>query len=249
MKIAESFILITGAAKRLGREMALRLAQEEASLVLHYNRSKREAEELQEEVEGLGGRAYLVRADLSAGKGNLVPRLKQFVGEVYRKVPGVDVLINNASIFYPAPFGKIKESDWDKLMSVNLKAPFFLAQEIGLRMLKQRRGKIINLIDWTAMKPRKNYLPYAVSKAGLQAATIGLARTLAPHVQVLGIAPGPVLPPKGTNRKAAGEIISKTLLKRFGHPSDISETVRFLIAGTDFMTGAVIPVEGGASVF
>ena len=115
-------------------------------------------------------------------------------------------------------------------------------------MTKQKSGKIINLADWTAFRPFPNYLPYAISKAGLIAATAGLAKALAPYVQVNSIAPGPILPSKGMSEQNREKVIQKTLLKRFGTPEDIAETVRFLIEGTDYITGAFIPVDGGSLI-
>ena len=237
-------VLITGAAKRIGREIALTLAARGACILAHYRRSRKEAETLRKEIEQNGGQALLFQADFS---GNfLETKIRRFVNEIYKKAGRVDVLINNASLFYPAPLGKIKEKDWDELLTANLKAPFFLSQEIGMRMMKQKSGKIINLLDWTAERPYENYLPYCISKGGLLTATRGLAKALAPHVQVLGISPGPVLPPAGIKQGVKNKAVQKTLLKRFGHPRDIAETVRFFIEGTDFITGACLPVDGGA---
>lgn len=241
-------VLITGAARRIGREIALTLARSGARILIHYNRSRREAETLQKEIVRGGGKALLFQADFSRPK-NLHAEIKKFAGKVYREAGKVDLLINNASIFYPTPLAKVTEKDWDAFLTVNLKSPFFLSKEIGLRMFKQKSGKIINLIDGTAERPNADFLPYGISKAGLLAATRGLAKALAPHVQVNGIGPGPILPPEfagGKKTKAAAA--SKTLLKRFGNPRDIAQTVKYLAEGTDFVTGVFLPVDGGASI-
>ena len=248
MKLAGKTALITGAAKRIGREIALMLAEAGSDIVIHYNQSRSEALRLKEEIEDLGVTAILVRADFSSTKKSFSRTLHDFLTQLDRHVQRVDVLVNNASVFYPTPFGKITEKEWDEMMTVNLKAPFFLAQAIGKRMAKQRSGKIINLLDWSILRPPVNYLPYAISKAGLMAATAGLARALAPHVQVNSVAPGPVLPSRGMSPKQKQMVIRKTLLKRFGEPRDIAQTVRFLVEGTDFVTGVFIPVDGGSLI-
>ncbi len=247
MKLQGRTALITGAARRLGREIALTLARRGASIVIHYRDSRKEASTLQKEIEAVGSKAYLAQADFS-GKSTLAPTIKNFLKTVYKQVPRIDVLVNNAAIFYPTPFGKINEKDWDNFLTVNLKAPFFLSQEIGKRMLKQKSGKIINLVDWTGIRPQTQYLPYCVSKAGLIAVTKGLAKILAPHVHVIGIAPGPILPPEGMGRAAKNKVMKKTPLKRFGSPKDIANTVRFVVEDTDFISGAIIPVEGGSLI-
>lgn len=247
MNLRNKNVLITGGAKRIGREIALTLAQRGAHILIHYNRSRREAETLQKEIVGKGGKALLFQMDFSKLK-NLPAEIKKFTAKVYRKAGRVDVLVNNASIFYPTPLEKISEKDWDNFLTVNLKSPFFLSKEIGLQMFKRKSGKIINLIDWTAERPQADYLPYCISKAGLLAATRGLAKTLAPHVQVTGIGPGPILPPEFLSGKKLKAKAEKTLLKRFGNPRDIAQTVKYLAEGTDFVTGVFLPVDGGASL-
>ncbi|MCM8776284.1 MAG: SDR family oxidoreductase [Candidatus Omnitrophica bacterium] len=248
MELKGKVALITGAARRVGREIALILAQHGTSIVIHYRRSQKEALDLKKKVKAFGVEACLVRADFSSQTKPLQPMIRHFVSAIYRKVHRVDILINNAAIFYPTPFGKIKERDWDEFFTVNLKAPFFLAQEVGMRMAKAKSGKIINIADWTGFRPYMRYLPYAISKSGLMTATVGLAKNLAPHVQVNSIAPGPILPARGMTPQQMKIVSERTLLKRFGDPRDIAETVRFLCAAGDFITGALIPVDGGALI-
>lgn len=238
--------LITGAAKRIGRAIALALAEGGADIVVHYRSSRREALALKDEINSLGVKAYLVSSDFSFPKKSVESEAKRLVRKVYKLVSSVDILVNNASNFYPSAFGRIREKEWDDLMAVNLKAPFFLSQEIGARMVRKKSGKIINLVDWAGFRPYKDYLPYSISKAGLIAATKGLAKVLAPHVQVIGIAPGPILAAKGMTSEQMKAATDRTLLKRIGDPGDIARTVLFAVRDTDFMTGAVIPVEGGA---
>lgn len=249
MKLRGKIALITGAAQRLGRETAKTLARRGVTVVIHYSRSQKEAQSLQKEILENGGNSVLIRHDFSPAAKPFERSIKTFIKNLYKLVPRVDILVNNAAIFYPTPLNKINERDWENFLTVNLKAPFFLSREIGARMVKSGAGKIINLVDWTAARPHPDYLPYAIAKAGLAAATVGLARALAPKVQVLSVAPGPILPAVNTSVKAQKSVVDKTLLKRFGHPSDIAATVRFFIEDTDFITGAFIPVDGGASIY
>ncbi len=247
MKLTGKVVLITGAARRIGRSIALDLARRGAILALHYNTAAREARQLKAEIEKQGGEAHLFQADFSFSGKPLFPAIRNFLKKVTAELPRVDVLVNNAAIFYPTPFGKITEKDWDSFLALNLKAPFFLAQETGKQMLKRKSGKIINLVDWTGDRPTPDFLPYAISKAGLIAATKGLAKALAPHVQVAGIAPGPILPAEKISPARRKKAVAHSLLKRYGSPEDIAKTVRFLIEGTDFITGAIFSVDGGAS--
>lgn len=240
MEIQGKTALVTGAAKRIGRSIALMLAEEGMNLLLHYHRSLGEVRETQREAERLGVRVHLLKANLEN-----FSHLRRLIREAFRITPRIHLLVNNASIFHPTPLGRIREKDWDSFLAVNLKAPFFLAQAFGLRMVQQKEGKIINLVDWTAFRPYTHYLPYCVSKSGLVAATRGLAKALAPDVQVNAIAPGPILPAKGSSREQNRKILKRTPLKRFGEPGDIAEAVRFLVKTTDFLTGVVLPVDGG----
>lgn len=249
MKLAGKTVLITGAAKRLGREIALELAKRGANILIHYNRSEKDGRDLQRKILSLRVKAHLVQADFShQGKAPLQKRIQRFVKDVFSRVKRVDVLINNASIFYPTPFEEVTEKDWDEFLTVNLKVPFFLSQKFGLRMMEQKSGKIIQLVDWVGERPTKRFLPYAISKAGLVAATKGLAKNLAPYIQVIGVAPGPILPVVNATPKERQAASERSLLKRYGHPQDIAKTIRFLIEDTDFITGTIVNVDGGASV-
>ena len=240
MEIQGKTALITGAAKRIGKVIALTLAREGMNLILHYHGSVKEIRQTEQEAEGLGARVHLIQSNLGLFSG--IERLTQ---KAFQHSPAIHLLINNASIFYKTPFGRVRERDWNQFFDINLKAPFFLSQAIGLRMVRQKEGKIVNLIDWTAFRPYTQYLPYCASKAGLVAVTQGLARELAPYVQVNGVAPGPILPARGSTAKENQKVIARTPLKRFGNPQDIAEAVRFLVKSTDFVTGAIIPVDGG----
>lgn len=247
MNLQGKTVLVTGAARRLGREIALMFASRGAGVILHCHRSQTEAEKLRQDITRSGGQAWTLRARFDLPQGRVEPAVRALSKELDQRCPPVDILVNNASIFYPTPLEKATERDWDDFQTVNLKVPFFLSRELGLRMFRRKTGKIINLIDWTAWRPDARYLPYAVSKAGLAALTEGLAKALAPHVQVNGIAPGPILKAKGMTAAGEKAAAARTLLGRFGKASDISEAVRFLCESTDFVTGVCLPVDGGCS--
>jgi NAD(P)-dependent dehydrogenase (short-subunit alcohol dehydrogenase family) len=244
MEICGKIVLITGAAQRIGREIALELARGGADVIIHYHQSRNQAAGLKREIESLGRKAWLAACDFSAK--NTAVNTVDFVRRIYQKVPRVDILINNASIFYRTPLDKFSEKDWDRFLTVNLKTPVFLAREIGRRMVKCREGKIINLLDSSIRRPLPNLLPYSVAKAGLATATEALARAFAPFVAVNGISPGPILPSRGMSAKLKQVVTEQTLAGRFGSPRDIARTVRFLVEGSDFITGVILPVDGGA---
>ncbi len=236
-------VLITGAAVRLGRGIALELAGAGANILIHYRKSSREARSLQKEIESLRCCAFLCPFDFANAS---ISKIRSFV----KNLPApVDVLVNNAAIYYPTPLAKMDESDWDDFLTTNLKSPVLLARELGLQMVKRKEGVIINMADIAGEKPFLNYLPYSISKAGMIAATRGLAKELAPFVRVNAVAPGPILePPQGFASVAQKKKIAEaTLLKRFGNSDNIASAVRFLIEN-DFVTGEMIRVDGGKSL-
>ena len=237
-------VLITGAARRVGAEVARHLHAAGMDIVIHYRNSRAEAEALAESLNA-------VRAD-SAGlvSGDLldIPSLPR-LAEAARQVFGtIDVLINNASTFYPTPVGGITEKHWDDLLGSNLKAPLFLSQAMAPE-LKARRGCIVNIVDIHAIRPLKGYPVYSVAKAGLWMLTQSLARELGPDVRVNGIAPGAILWPEAEeNSTPHQEMIERTALKREGSPEAIARTALFLIRDADYITGQIIPVDGGRTV-
>ena len=245
MKLSGKNILITGAAKRLGRDIALCLAAEGANILIHYRSSAREARMLQKEIEGFGSRAFLCKFDFGFRSFGLQKKIHQFVENL--PVP-VDVLVNNAAIYYATPFGEITEKKWDDFLTTNLKSPVLLAQEIGAQMLRRKKGSIVNIVDIAGESPFKNYLPYSISKAGLVAATKGLAKELAPYIRVNAVAPGPILEPtQGITSALKKKITDTTLLKRFGTAKDIADAVKYLLTA-DYVTGQVLAVDGGKSL-
>ncbi|MFO1518294.1 MAG: SDR family oxidoreductase [bacterium] len=243
MKLKDSVILVTGAARRVGRATALALARGGACLILHYHRSKREVLSLQKEIAAIGGKSHCVSADLSR-----LAEVEKLVRRAYRFENRIDVLVNNASLFYPTPLGKASSEEWDELFDVNAKAPFFLSQAIGEKMKLRKRGKIIHLGDVAALKPYPGYLPYSASKAALVSLTQGLAKALAPHVTVNAILPGAVMLPESYGVREKKRILRKIPLRKIGSPEDVAQAVRFLIEGGDYITGALLPVDGGYSL-
>ncbi len=239
MEIEGKVALVTGAAKRLGRSIALALAERGAELVIHYRDSEREAQELLALLKRAGGKPVAVRGDVSVAAD--VDRIVETAMQAFGRI---EILVNNAAIFYRTPFEKVTEEDWDRFLDVNLKGPFLLCRRIGGIMLRQGRGKIISLADLAGLKVWAEYIPYSVSKAGLIALTQGLAKALAPAVQVNAVAPGAVLLPEGTTPEERERAIRRIPLDRLGTPEDIARAVVYLIRN-DFITGEVLRLDGG----
>jgi len=237
--------LVTGGAKRVGAAIVRRLHDGGASVVVHHRGSQDAAKELVAELnEARANSAASVRADLL----NLAAAA-ELVKTAAERFGGLDILVNNASSFYPTPIGEIKSTDWDDLVGTNLKAPLFLAQSAAPH-LKKAHGCIVNITDIHADRPLKRYVIYSVAKAGLAGLTRSLARELGPEVRVNGVAPGPILwPDDGSFDEVARQrVVSHTLLKRTGEPEDIARTVYFLVAEAPYITGQIIAVDGGRSV-
>lgn len=243
MDIKNSVVLITGSANRVGRHIALHLAQKGAEVVIHYHTSKKEAETTAREIAQWGRKPLIVQGNVASQDD--WQRIKEAIQKTYGRI---DVLVNNAAIFYKTPFLKSTLQDWQAFMEVNLQSVYLGCRVIGEWMVKQKRGKIINIADVSAYHVWADYIPYCVSKAGVIALTKGLAKALAPHVLVNAIAPGTILLAEKYDEKEEEALIQRTPLKRIGSPEDIARTVAFLIEGSDFITGAVINVDGGRSL-
>ncbi len=244
MTLHEKVALVTGSAKRIGRAVANALADRGVHQAVHYRTSKTEADEAVELFRVLGVEAESFQADLSQ-----VNEVEALASEVLKRFGRLDILVNNASVFFPSPLGEVTDHQWDTLINTNLKGPFFLAQKVGLAMKAAVGGTIINIGDWAAERPYAGYLPYCISKAGVVAMTKGLAKALAPEVRVNCINPGPVMLPEDLSEAEKEEVMRKIPLQRTGSPADIANAVVFLCEGTDFMTGAVITVDGGRAVW
>ena len=240
MQIRNRVALVTGSAQRIGRAIALALAGKGVHVVIHYHHSAEEAKATAQACRRLGVGVLVARADLA--KAREVDRLFR---QVLRKFRRLDILVNNAALFPKTPFLKCKEAEWDRVLYTNLKGSFLCAQRAAKIMLQKGSGKIVNIADWSGLRPYVGYLPYCVSKGGVITLTKALALELAPKIQVACIAPGPILLPKNYTKKEAKEVKGKVPLKRIGSPEDIARTVLFLLEGTDFITGSTILVDGG----
>jgi len=242
--LAGHCVLVTGGAKRLGAAMARRLHAAGADIVVHYHRSRPAADQLVAELQATrAGSALAVCGDLQD-----VQRLPTLVDAAVARYGRLDVLINNASTFYPTPVGTITAAQFDDLVGTNLRAPLFLAQAAA-PALRATQGLIINMVDIHARRPLKAHPAYSAAKAGLVMLTKSLARELGPEIRVNGIAPGPVLwPERDLDDALKAEIIGKTALKRSGSPDDIARTALFLATEAPYVTGQIIAVDGGRSL-
>lgn len=232
--------IVTGAARRVGRAIALELAGHGAAIAVHYRSSAKEAEQLAAEIANSGRKAKIFKVDLEK-----VGEIERMVADVLATFGRIDALVNSASVFYRKPIEEISERDWDVNLDTNLKAPFFLSKFAGAAMRKQGAGKIVNIGDWAGIRPYKDYLPYTVSKSGIIGLTRALAKALAPEVQVNCVALGPVLPPEGYDPAEVQRLANATLTKRLGTPQDVARAVLFFCEATDFATGATLLLDGG----
>ncbi len=238
MDLAGRVGLVTGGAVRVGRAISLALAEEGMRLVVHYNSSSDEADALVGEIRRGGGEAAAVGADLA--RGGEVERLAR---EAAAAFGGIDVLVNNASVF---PAERLEETDealWDHTLAVNLKARFFLIKHLA-PTLRERRGQVVNMCDLAGLQAWGAYAAHAVSKAGIAHLTRVAARSLAPEVRVNAIAPGTVLPPESFGADEVRRLAERTPLKRNGSPEDVVRALRYLLHA-DFVTGEVLVVDGG----
>ena len=244
LPLAGRCVLVTGGAKRLGAAIGRRLHAAGASIVVHYHQSRPAADALVAEFEAARpGSALAVRADLHD-----VEHLPALVDAALERFGRLDVLVNNASTFYPTPVGTVRLQQFDDLVGTNLRAPLFLSQAAA-PALRESRGLVLNMVDIHGRRPLKAHPVYSAAKAGLIMLTMSLARELGPEVRVNAIAPGPVLwPERDLDPALKDEIIAKTALKRSGSPDDIARTAYFLAAEAPYITGQVIAVDGGRSL-
>jgi pteridine reductase len=242
--LAGKTVLITGAAKRVGAEIARMMHARGASVVLHYRSSAEDAAALAGELNAARpASAVCIECDLLQ-----VAQLPGLIASALAAFGGLDVLINNASTFFPTPVGDITEIDWDDLLGTNLKAPLFLSQAAA-PALQARGGLIINIADIHGMRPLRRYPVYSVAKAGLIMLTKSLARELAPQVRVNAVAPGPVMwPADGLDAALQEKIIRRTALKRPGSAAEVARACLYFASEAPYVTGQVIAVDGGRSI-
>lgn len=244
--------LVTGAGVRVGRAIALELAASGFSVAVHYNASAGPADEVVELVRARGGEAFAVQADLGGLDG--VDALARAVASRWE---GLNVLVHNASIFYPKPVEDIDQAEWDRMLGVNLKTPFFLTRAL-LPQLRAadgalvgappgQHGLVVHLCDIGADRPVSRHAHYSVSKAGLVMLVKALAVELGPAVRSVGVSPGQVAWPEGYDEALRDRITRRIPLRRVGAPEDVARLVRFLALEGHYLHGAVIPVDGGLS--
>ena len=242
--LAGRVALITGGARRVGAQMVRALHAAGAHVLLHYRTSAAAAQALAAELNRARPGSVASHAENLLDPSAADNLVRATLGEFGR----LDILINNASTFYPTPIGEVTFAHWDDLLGSNLKAPFFLSQAAA-PALRIERGLIINIVDIHALRPLKRYPVYSIAKAALAMMTRSLARELGPDIRVNGIAPGPVLwPEQAMEDRVRREIIEKTALKRLGSPEDIARTALFLAHEAPYITGQIIAVDGGRSI-
>jgi pteridine reductase len=228
-------VLITGAARRLGRLFALACARAGANVVIHHGHSDQDAENLRQEIVGLDRRAWIVKADLSDSN-----QTRDLIPQINESTP-LHGLVNSAAIFEPLSMEKTSLQDWERHIAINLTAPFLLSQAFAKQAGDGTR--IVNILDWRALRPGADHFPYTVSKAALAAITQSLAVALAPRITVNGLALGAVLPP--SDRNVNSEITKSIPAKRWSKESEVEDALVFLLAGPAYITGEIMHVDGG----
>ena len=236
--------LITGGAKRIGAVTTQTLHQAGYNVIIHCRLSRQAADDLATELNSKrADSARVIQGDL-----NIDTVYDHLIEEAYQCWNRLDVLVNNASSFYPTPIGSITLADWNNLVNSNMKAPLFLAQAAA-PYLKQSSGNIINMVDVHAQRPMKEHPVYCAAKAGLAMLTMSLAKELGPEVRVNGVAPGAILwPENDMPEHTKNLILERTSLKRPGEPIDIAKTILFLVRDGEYITGQIIAVDGGRSI-
>ena len=236
--------LVTGAGVRIGATIARTLHAAGAGVAIHYRASAGPARELADELNALrSGSALTVQADLLDSSA-----LAGRVADVVDRAGRLDILVNNASSFYPTPLGEVTEQQWVDLVGTNFKAPLFLSQA-ALPQLRANRGCIVNIVDIHSQRPLRNHPVYGPAKAALAMLTRSLARDLAPEVRVNGVSPGAILwPDDGKTEFAKDGILKQVPLRRTGEPEDIAGCVLYLVRDAAYVTGQIIAVDGGRSV-
>ena len=240
MNLNGKVAIVTGGSVRLGKAIALCLAEEGVKIGLHYNQSSEQAEGTLEEISSLGSTGILVGADFRQP----IQAAEKIVEKTLSEFNRLDILVNSAAIFEESSVSSVTGDHWDRHFDVNLKAPFFLCQKFALQLESGARAQIVNIADWRGTRPGSDHLVYTLSKSALVAMTKSLALHLAPDVQVNAIAPGAVLPPPGSDRIDLQQIAETIPLMRTGTPQDVTNALLYFLR-SDFITGEVLHVTGG----
>lgn len=244
MMPANKTALVTGAAARIGASIAQALHARGCDVLLHYNSSQEAAQRLADQLNGARSKsAFLVSAELSSPAG-----VEHLARETRARFKALDILVNNASRFYPTLPGETQAWQWDDLLNSNLRGPYFLVQAL-LGELRAAQGTVVNLVDVHAERPLRGHALYCIAKAGLAMMTRALAKDLGPGIRVNGVAPGAILWPENEmpeNNKQA--ILQRTVLGRIGEPADIAGAVCYLALDAPYITGQILAVDGGRSL-
>jgi NAD(P)-dependent dehydrogenase (short-subunit alcohol dehydrogenase family) len=237
MSLNDKLVLITGAALRVGRELVLTVARAGGDVAIHFGHSQTEAQSLKDEIQAVGRRAYLLEADLNNPEqvADLIPRALQ-CGPLF-------ALVNNAAIFETLTWQNTTLEEWNRHLMVNLTAPFLLSQAFARSLPPEGKGRIVNLLDWRALRPAADHLPYTISKSALAALTRSLAVALAPRISVNGLALGAVLPP--SDGTATPNILKNVPAGRWADLTEVGQALVFLLDGPEYITGEIIHIDGG----
>jgi pteridine reductase len=242
MSLEGKTVLITGAAVRVGRALALAVARQHGKIVLHYGSSQAQAQATRADIQAAGGEAVLLQADLrdADNVASLVRRALEF-GPLY-------ALVNSAAIFEPLKLPDTSLEAWERHLAINLTAPFLLSQAFAAGLAEEglrpgETGRIVNILDWRALRPGADHFPYTISKAGLVALTRSLAQALAPRITVNGLALGAILPP--SDGAASPDLLSAVPAGRWADLDELGEALIFLLTGPAYITGEIIHVDGG----
>lgn len=243
MELRGKVALVTGGGRRVGRALALALADRGATVAVHYNESEKGAREVAATIKKGGGRAEMLGADLTDPTAPA-----SLIDEVVGKLGSLDVLINSAAIMLRTPFGEVDAGKWDQIFALNLRAPFFLAQAAAPHLRRTRGGgAIVNIADLAAFETWPGYVPHGLTKSGIVHMTKALARVLAPEIRVNAVAPGTVLLPDDWTEADRERLDKTTPLKRQGSPDDVAAAMLFLL-DADYITGETIIVDGGRHI-
>jgi len=233
-------IFISGGSRRIGKEVALACARAGASIVIHHGHSDDEAEKTAQQIKNLGQEATIIKADFSQPDAAM-----EIISDRLTGIDNLYGLINNASLFEPIKFSQTKRQQWQTHMDINLTMPFLLSQFFA-KNLAGRKGRIINMLDWRALRPGKDHFPYTITKSALASMTKALALALSPTICVNGLALGAILPPAdgGEGKK----IIQPVPIGRWAHMREVTDTILFLLAGPEYITGEIIHLDGGRNL-
>lgn len=237
MNLAGKTILVTGGARRIGRTISLAAADKGANVIIHHNNSQTDAEVVAEEIRAKGSQAWILQADLE-DPGQVV----DLFNKIHDMAP-VDALVNNAAIFAPGSALSTSLETWQQHLAINLTAPFLLSQSFARQRLPDLEGRIINILDWRALRPGIDHFAYTISKAALAAMTHSLAVGLAPHIIVNGLAFGAILPPADGGN--TDKIIQLVPAKRWANLDEVARMTVFLLTSPTYMTGEIIHLDGG----